>query len=87
MGYNPRMKFDQMSRYFGRSVEIVTRPIPPAHEEGHYEGVLEQIDGDLEHVYLRLLDPAGMRPPYRRHGRGAHANSVPINEIREVRVR
>lgn len=84
-GYDAGMKREEVSKYFGQHVELVTRPIPPSHDEGHYEGMLESIDGDAQHVYLQIRDPDAPRPPYRRHGRGAHATSVPINEIRKVR--
>lgn len=84
-GYDAEMKLQELSHFFGKNVEIVTRPIPPSHDEGHYEGMLEKIDGDPEHVFLQLRDPDAPKPPYRRHGRGAHTTAVPINEIRDVR--
>lgn len=40
------MTFDEARSYFGKRVEIVTRPIAPSSDEGHFEGVLEQIDND-----------------------------------------
>lgn len=84
-GYDGAMKLEAVSKFFGKNVELVTRPIPPSHDEGHYEGTLERIDGDARHVYLQVRDPDAPRPPYRRHGRAAHATAVPINEIRKVR--
>ncbi len=80
------MKLEDFGPYFGKNVEIVTRPIPPSHDEGHYQGMLERIDGDASHVYLQVRGEDLPRPPYRRHGRGAHATAVPINEIRHVRT-
>jgi hypothetical protein len=78
------MKLAELSQYFGKRVSIVTRPIPPSHDEGHYEGTLERIDNDPEHVYLRPLILDGPKPPYKRHGRSAHTSAVPLNEIRQV---
>jgi hypothetical protein len=79
------MRLEEVKRYFGRRVEVITRPVAPSHQEGKYAGVLEAIDNDPEHVYLQPLVPGAPKPPYRRHGSGAHTNAIPLNEIREVR--
>ncbi len=78
------MTLEEVRPYFGKRVQVITRPLPPSHHEGHYEGVLERIDNDPEHVYLQPLVPGAPKPPYLRHGAGAHAYSVPLNEIRGV---
>ena len=67
------------------STIIVTRPIAPSRDEGHFEGVLEQIDNDPQHVYIQPLVPGAPKPPYHRHGPGAHTYSVPLSEIRAIR--
>ena len=79
------MTLAEVSPYFGKRVEVITRPNPPSSGEGHYEGVLERIDNDPKHVYLQPLVPTAPKPPYRRHGAGAHSNALPLNEIREIR--
>jgi len=33
------MTLQQVAPYFGKRVQVTTRPIPPSHNEGHYEGV------------------------------------------------
>ncbi len=78
------MTLEEVRPYFGKRVQVITRPLPPSRNEGHYEGVLERIDNDPEHIYLQPLVPGAPKPPYLRHGHGAHAYSVPLNEIRNV---
>jgi hypothetical protein len=78
------MTLEEVRPYFGKRVQVITRPNPPSPDQGHYEGVLEKIDNDPEHVYLQPLVPSAPKPPYRRHGAGARTNSLPLNEIREV---
>lgn len=80
------MTLEEVRPFFGKRVEVVTRPLPPSHNEGRYEGVLEKIDNDPKHIYLQPLVPGAPKPPYLRHGPGAHAYSVPLNEIRDVRL-
>ncbi|HZZ65993.1 MAG TPA: hypothetical protein VFE17_10870 [Candidatus Baltobacteraceae bacterium] len=71
--------------YFGKRVTVITRPPSSSSGPGHYDGVLERIDNDPQHVYLQPLIPGAPQPPYRRHGPGAHTNAIPLNEIREIR--
>jgi hypothetical protein len=78
------MTLQEVKPFFGKRVEVVTRPNPPSHDEGHYQGVIEAIDNDPQHIYLQPLVPGAPHPPYLRHGPGAHANSVPLSEIRKV---
>lgn len=80
------MKLEEVASYFGKRVSVTTRPIPPSKDEGHYEGVIEKIDNDPQHVYLQPLAPSAPMPPYRRHGPGAHTNAIPVNEIRAVQL-
>ncbi len=80
------MTLQEIAPYFGKRVSLTTRPIPPSHDEGHYDGVLEKIDNDPRHIYLQPLTPGAPLPPYRRHGPGAHTHSIPVNEIRSVQL-
>jgi hypothetical protein len=80
------MTLEEVRPYFGKRVLLTTRPIPPSKDEGHYEGVLERIDNDPQHIYLQALTPSAPLPPYRRHGPGAHTRSIPVNEIRAVQL-
>jgi aryl-alcohol dehydrogenase-like predicted oxidoreductase len=52
----------------------------------HYEGVLEKVDNDPQHVYLQPVVSGTQRPPYRLHGPGAQTHSIPLSEIRTVRA-
>jgi hypothetical protein len=80
------MTHEEVSPYFGKRVLVTTRPISPSREEGHYEGVIEKIDNDPQHVYLQPLTASAPLPPYRRHGPGARTHAIPVNEIRSVQL-
>lgn len=80
------MTLQEVAPYFGKRVQVTTRPIAPSHNEGHYEGVIEKIDNDPQHIYLQPLAPSAPLTPYRRHGPGAHTHSIPLSEIRTVQL-
>lgn len=73
------MKLEEVSPYFGKRVVVSTRG------ETKYEGVLEKVDNDPQHVYLQPIVTGAQPTPYRMHGPGAHSHAIPLNEIRTVR--
>src|SRR5579884_3948989 len=74
------MKLDEMRRYFGKRVIVSTRG------EVQYEGVLEKVDNDPQHVYVQPILSGTQPTPYRMHGPGAHTHAIPVSEIRDVRI-
>jgi aryl-alcohol dehydrogenase-like predicted oxidoreductase len=78
------MKLDEVAPYFGKRVIVTTRPIAERGEV-KYEGVLEKVDNDPQHVYLQPLVSGAETTPYRLHGPGARSHAIPLNEIRAVR--
>jgi pyridoxine 4-dehydrogenase len=73
------MKLEEVTPFFGKRVVVSTRG------ETDYEGVLEKVDNDPQHVYLQPVVSGTQPTPYRLHGRGARTHAIPLNEIRSVR--
>lgn len=73
------MKLEEVTPYFGKRVVVSTRA------ETRYEGVLEKIDNDPQHVYLQPIVTGSEPTPYRMHGPGARTHAIPLSEIRAVR--
>jgi aryl-alcohol dehydrogenase-like predicted oxidoreductase len=79
------MRLDEVTPYFGKRVIVTTRPLTERGEV-QYEGVLEKVDNDPQHVYLQPIVSGAETTPYRLHGPGARTHAIPINEIRAVRA-
>lgn len=74
------MKLEELSAYFGKRVLVEARG------DEQFEGVLEQVDNDPQHVYLQPVVSSAKPTPYRMHGPGAHTHAIPLSEIRSVRA-
>ncbi len=77
------MRLDEVKPYFGKRVVVTTRP-RTERGEVHYEGVLEKVDNDPQHVYLQPIVSGAETTPYRLHGAGANTHAIPLDEIRAV---